>query len=123
MQSAGIRGFIGKLSMDIDIRSPDSRTVTYVEPTASASLDAAKSFAWRCLGLVDHLPASQRLIEPVLTPRFVPTCTNDLLEGLADLSERQNLKVQSHLAEAKDQVEWVRNERNMEDIDVFDKVA
>jgi len=122
MQSAGIRGFIGKLSMDIDIRSPDSRTVTYVEPTASASLHAAKSFVGRCLGLVEHLPTSQRLIEPVLTPRFVPTCTNDLLRGLADLSERQNLKVQSHLAEAKDQVEWVRNERNMEDIDVFEKV-
>jgi len=30
------------------------------------------------------------------------------------------VKIQSHLAEAKDQVEWVRAERGMEDIDVFD---
>ena len=108
--------------MDIDISSPQSRSVTYVEPTASASLDAARSFVNRCRSLVQHLPASRRLIEPVLTPRFVPTCTNELLQGLARLSEQQGLKVQSHLAESKDEVEWVRSERNMEDIDVFDLV-
>jgi guanine deaminase len=109
--------------MDIDINSPESRSITYVEPTASASLDAARSFVKRCHGIVEHLPASRRLIEPVLTPRFVPTCTKELLQGLAELSERQGLRVQSHLAESKDQVEWVRAERNMEDIDVFDSVG
>lgn len=108
--------------MDIDISSPQSHLATYVEPTASASLDAARSFADRCRSLVQHLPANRRLIEPVLTPRFVPTCTNDLLQGLAHLSEQQGLKVQSHLAESEDQVEWVRAERKMEDIDVFDLV-
>ncbi|KAJ3504639.1 hypothetical protein NLJ89_g7835 [Agrocybe chaxingu] len=121
MQSAGIRAFVGKLSMDIDITSPDSLTTTYVEPNASASLDAAKAFVDHCHGLVNHLPESQRLVEPVLTPRFVPTCTNELLKGLGQLSDARGIKIQSHLAEAKDQVEWVRAERGMEDIDVFDK--
>ena len=109
--------------MDIDISSLESHSVTYVEPTTSVSLDAARSFIKRCRGLVEHLPANRRLIEPVLTPRFVPTCTNELLQGLADLSEQQGLKIQSHLAESKDQAEWVRAERHMEDIDVFDMVS
>ena len=42
------------------------------------------------------------MIEPVLTLLFVPPCTNDLLEGLGDYAVEQNLKIQSHLAEAKD---------------------
>jgi len=123
MQTAGVRAFVGKLSMDIDITSPGSSTTTYVEPSPSASLNAARSFVKKCYGLIEHLPHSQRLVEPVLTPRFVPTCTNELLKGLGEISEQENLKIQSHLAEAKDQVDWVRAERGTEDIDVFDKVG
>ncbi|KDR82361.1 hypothetical protein GALMADRAFT_56809 [Galerina marginata CBS 339.88] len=123
MQSTGCRAFIGKLSMDIDITASGSITKTYVEPSVSASLDAANSFIKRCRGIVSHLPESQRLVEPVLTPRFVPTCTDELLKGLGDISQAQGIKIQSHLAEAKDQVEWVRALRKMEDIDVFDKAS
>ncbi|PPR05918.1 hypothetical protein CVT26_008812 [Gymnopilus dilepis] len=117
MQSAGCRAFVGKLSMDIDITSPGSPANVYLEKSASSALEAAQSFISRCHGLVSHLPESQRLVEPVLTPRFVPTCTDELLAGLGDVSNRQGVRVQSHLAEAKDQVEWVRAERGMEDID------
>jgi guanine deaminase len=123
MRAAGLRAFVGKLSMDIDITSPGSRTQTYVEPSAAASLANAHAFLDHCHALVAHLPASQRLVAPVLTPRFVPTCTDELLAGLGALSETLGVKIQSHLAEAKDQVEWVRALRGMEDIDVFDKVC
>lgn len=116
MQTAGIRAFVGKLSMDISSRP------TYVEPSAKASLAAAKSFAENCRHLVSHLPAHRQLIDPVITPRFVPTCSDELLQGLGDLSESQSLRVQSHLAEAHDQVEWVRRERGSEDLDVFERV-
>lgn len=113
MQKAGIRAFVGKLSMDISSRP------TYVEASAEASLNSAKSFVSRCRSLTENLQPHERLIEPVLTPRFVPTCSDSLLQGLAMLSEKEDLKVQSHLAEAHDQVEWVRKERGKEDIDVF----
>ncbi|PPQ93081.1 hypothetical protein CVT25_003113, partial [Psilocybe cyanescens] len=106
MQSAGCRAFVGKLSMDIDITSPDSKTITYVEPSVSASLGAAHLFISHCRGLVAHLHESQRLVEPVLTPRFVPTCTDELLKGLGEISRTEGVKIQSHLAEARDQVEW-----------------
>lgn len=116
MQSAGIRAFIGKLSMDTSSRP------TYVEASTEASLSSAKSFVDRCRHIMAQMPPHQRRIEPVLTPRFVPTCSDELLGGLGDLSRLESLRVQSHLAEAHDQVEWVRSERGAEDIDIFDRV-
>lgn len=94
-----------------------------MEQSAEAALSAAVSFADKCASLEDHLLPHQKLIEPVLTPRFVPTCSDALLQGLGQLSETRNLRVQSHMAESHDQVAWVRAERGMEDMDVFDKVC
>lgn len=116
MQNAGIRAFVGKLSMDISSRK------SYMESSSQESLDAARSFTNRVRSSVAHLPLSQRLVEPVLTPRFVPTCSDDLLSGLGSLSESLDVRVQSHLAEARDQIDWVLHERGIADIDVFDKV-
>ncbi|KAF5315046.1 hypothetical protein D9619_007411 [Psilocybe cf. subviscida] len=121
MQAAGLRGFVGKLSMDVDITSPGSASKTYIEDSASEALKSARSFVRRCQHMQEHLPAAQRLVEPVLTPRFVPTCSEELLNGLGRMSEELGVKVQSHMAEAKDQVEWVRALRGMEDVEVFDK--
>jgi hypothetical protein len=117
MQQAGIRAFVGKLSMDLSSRP------TYMEASAEKAIESAKSFVIKCRALVAHLPAHLRFVEPVVTPRFVPTCSDELLCGLGRLSESHSIRIQSHLAEAKDQVEWVRRERNMEDIEVFEKVG
>ncbi|KAG6858740.1 hypothetical protein C0995_014342, partial [Termitomyces sp. Mi166 len=86
MQRAGLRAYIGKLSMDIDIASRP----TYIESSSTASLTAAESFVHRC-----------RL-------------------GKLAAEDRQGLRIQSHLAEAADQVSWVQCTRGAEDIDVFD---
>jgi len=117
MQDAGIRAFIGKLSMDISSRP------TYNEQSAERALASARSFVHSCRQVCSRLPPHQRLVEPVLTPRFVPTCSDDLLNGLGKLSDSMSLKIQSHLAEAHDQVEWVRKERGVEDMAIFDRVG
>lgn len=115
-QSAGLRGFIGKLSMDRSSRP------TYVEASSSASLSAAESFIFRCNALVAKLPEHEKLIEPVITPRFTPTCSDELLQGLGLLAEKHGTLIQSHMAEARDQVDWVRAERGIDDFEVFKKV-
>ncbi|CAK5284070.1 unnamed protein product [Mycena citricolor] len=97
MQEAGIRAFVGKLSMDISSRP------SYQESSADASYN------------------HERLVEPVLTPRFVPTCSAELLTGLGELSQAENLKIQSHMAESLDQVEYVRKERGDEDMNIFEQ--
>jgi guanine deaminase len=118
MLDAGIRARIGKLSMDISTRP------TYVEASPSASLEAAEAFAADCCLLTREITSGQQpLVEPVLTPRFVPTCSDGLLSGLGVLSSRKELHVQSHLAEAHDQVEWVKETRGKDDIDVFDNAG
>jgi guanine deaminase len=116
MISAGIRAFVGKLSMDRSSR------LTYVEHSAETALQAAASFVDKCLSLQPTSAAQERLVEPVLTPRFVPTCSDDLLTGLGRLAKEKNLRIQSHMAEALDQVSWVRDERGTEDIEIFERV-
>jgi guanine deaminase len=117
MRQAGIRAFVGKLSMD------QSSRPTYMETSAETAISSVKSFVESCEALEKDLLPHQRLIQPVITPRFVPTCSDALLEGLGKISAENNLLIQSHMAEAHDQVEWVRKQRGMEDIDVFDKVC
>ncbi|KAG7440824.1 Metallo-dependent hydrolase [Guyanagaster necrorhizus] len=109
MHKAGIRAFVGKLSMD------QSSRPSYVEESADNSLDAARSFVGKMKSVYD-IP---HLVEPVITPRFVPTCSDTLLKGLGDLAASQDLRIQSHLAESHDQVEAVRSERGEEDLLVF----
>ena len=117
MQRIGIRAFIGKLSMDISSRP------TYIEPTHSESIASARSFIDRMRALTAHLPDHARLVEPVLTPRFVPTCSDALLRGLGDLAEKTGIRVQSHLAEAKDQMKAVQDSRGVSDLEVFERVS
>lgn len=117
MKSAGIRAFVGKLSMDRNSRP------TYIEASAEDALSAAASFVDKCISLERAAGPHERLVEPVLTPRFVPTCSHELLVGLGRLSEERGLRVQSHMAEALDQVQWVRQERGLDDIEVFERVG
>ena len=117
MQDMGIRAFVVKLSMDISSRP------TYKEESPEAALAAAHNFCKQCREEVSQVEKHRRLVEPVLTPRFVPTCSNELLQGLGKLAAEQDLRIQSHMAESHDQVEWVRAERNAEYMDVFAQVV
>ncbi len=96
---------------------------TYTESTPEASIASARSFIDRIRALTAHLPDHARLIEPVLTPRFVPTCSDALLQGLGHLAEQTGVKVQSHLAEARDQMKAVQESRGTNDLDVFERVS
>ena len=117
MQRAGIRAFVGKLSMDLSARP------TYVETSVASALSSAISFVGSCHGMVSRLPAHERLVDPVLTPRFVPTCTDDLLRSLGELASARRLRIQSHMAEAHDQIEYVRRERGKTDLEIFAEVS
>mmetsp|Transcript_29515 Transcript_29515/g.94772 ORF Transcript_29515/g.94772 Transcript_29515/m.94772 type:complete len:518 (-) Transcript_29515:1761-3314(-) len=49
------------------------------------------------------------LVTPVITPRFVPTCTPEMLAGLGDIATRYCVPVQSHLGETLPEIAWVRS--------------
>jgi guanine deaminase len=46
--------------------------------------------------------------KPILTPRFVPSCTPETMAGLGELKRKWNVPVQSHLDETPEEIAWVR---------------
>ncbi len=86
MEESGLVSYVGKVNMDRDC--PD-----YIsEQTAQQSLEATERWIVACK---DRFANTR----PILTPRFIPSCTDDLIRGLRGLVEKYHLPVQSHLSE------------------------
>ncbi|MCL2496764.1 MAG: amidohydrolase family protein, partial [Clostridiales bacterium] len=47
-------------------------------------------------------------VKPIVTPRFIPSCSGQLLTALGQLAGQYDLPVQSHLAENQNETAWVR---------------
>jgi guanine deaminase len=94
LEESGLAGFAGKVNMDRncpgDLREKD----------AEASLAATREW----LGLCEKY----RNVRPILTPRFIPACSDELFRGLAALQKETALPLQSHLSENKKEIAWVR---------------
>lgn len=97
----GLRGQIGKVAMDQN-SIPD-----YLEMTESSLRDTER-FIDLPRARTSHLPEEQQLVEPVVTPRFVPTCSVGLMRGLAQLAERTGTRIQSHMCESQGMVDACR---------------
>ncbi|MGN1402757.1 MAG: amidohydrolase family protein [Ruminococcus sp.] len=95
MEQSGIVSFVGKVNMDRE--APDELR----EPSAADS--ASETVRW--LRSVQH---RYKHTKPILTPRFVPGCTSELLRRLQELQTAYGLPVQSHLSENPGEVEFVR---------------
>ena len=68
------------------------------EETTADSLSETRLF-------LDGIAAKKStLVEPIITPRFVPSCDNELLAGLGDIAAKTGVRIQSHLAESKPEV-------------------
>lgn len=94
LEKQGLTAYVGKVNMDRN--SPD-----FLIEETSQSLSDTDSYIHYTLEHFKH-------IKPILTPRFVPSCTNELLSGLGELSKKYNLPVQSHLSENRSEVAWVQ---------------
>ncbi|KAJ1412697.1 hypothetical protein B484DRAFT_335729 [Ochromonadaceae sp. CCMP2298] len=100
LQAVGQRAFVGKVSMDRN--SPDF----YIEQTQKGCSDA-EEFARYVLGHLLNLPCCP-LVMPCVTPRFVPTCTGEMMGSLGRLGAKYGLPVQSHLSESRGEIQWVK---------------
>jgi guanine deaminase len=96
VEKAGQRAYIGKVCMDCN--SPDF----YVEESAGTSAAETVAFVQEMLAR-----ASDRIL-PVVTPRFVPTCTSELMGKLGDIAKENDIPIQSHLSESFAECEWVK---------------
>ena len=95
MEESGLVSFVGKVNMDRN--SPDY----YCEESAQASLEATER--WICNTMDKY-----KNTRPIITPRFIPTCSDELMRGLRTLVEKYNLPVQSHLSENYNEIALVQ---------------
>lgn len=93
LAKTGLRAYVGKVNMDRN--APDY----YINNTAD---DLADTKEW-----LENTVDAYELVKPIITPRFVPTCTPELMTGLGRLADEYDVPVQSHLSENQDEIKWV----------------
>lgn len=94
LEKRGFSAFVGKVNMDRE--SPDELT----ENTRQSVKDTED--------FIKTVSAECKNVKPIITPRFVPSCTDELMEELGNLRSRYDLPVQSHLSENPEEIELVR---------------
>ncbi len=87
----GQRGLVGKVVMD----NPDTSPGYYRDETAEAAVADTRAVIDR----IRALPGNDRVL-PVITPRFIPSCTDDALAGLGALAQECGCHVQTHCSES-----------------------
>ncbi|KAJ2157858.1 hypothetical protein GGF46_004194 [Coemansia sp. RSA 552] len=101
IRSAGQRAFVGKVCMDAN--SPEH----YSEST-DESLAGTRRFVQAILGQ-DSASDDSLLVRPIITPRFVPSCSRQCLDGLGKIAQEHGLPVQSHLCENPSEVAFAKS--------------
>lgn len=94
LDESGLITMVGKVNMDRN--SPDFLRETTEESRRSTE-------EW----LSESEGRFQRTF-PILTPRFTPSCTDELMRELGTLKARRGLPVQSHLSENLSELAWVK---------------
>ena len=93
LENTGLNTMVGKVNMDRGC--PE-----YIKETAAESLRETEKW----------IEGSKHFknTTPIITPRFYPACTDELLKGLAEIRRKYNLPVQSHLSENRDEIALVQ---------------
>ena len=85
MEEKGLYGFVGKVNMDCN--SPD-----FLRESTESSLRETEIF------LDTH--SGSKKVRPILAPRFAPTCSQKLMNGLGALAKKYCCGVHTHLVES-----------------------
>lgn len=95
LEQAGLVTMVGKVNMD------RNGAPTLQEASAEASAQATR----RWLEAIDGRYAHTK---PILTPRFIPSCSDKLMGMLGEIQKQYRLPVQSHLSENLGEIAWVK---------------
>ena len=86
----GQRAFVGRVAMD----HPQGTPEWYRDISAEEGIAASK----RSIDAIRAL--NDPLVQPIVTPRFVPACSDEMLWGLGRLAHDEGVLVQSHCSES-----------------------
>ena len=93
LEEAGLTGYVGKVNMDRNGGENYQETTWESVKETLLWLEECEKF---------------KHIKPIITPRFTPCCTNDLMDVLGKLAKEKNLPIQSHLSENLNEIAWVK---------------
>lgn len=93
LEQAGVTGYVGKVNMD-------RNGIPALQEETEESQRETLRWLEECRDF--------RHVKPILTPRFTPSCTNELMDFLGKLAAERGLPVQSHLSENTGEIQWVK---------------
>ncbi len=99
-REAGMGAMVGKVAMN---RNCPPELIESVEDM----VDGYESLIAEYGNLSPLTPHLSPLVKPIITPRFVPSCTSEMLQACGDLAAKYQLPVQSHLSENMAEIQWV----------------
>lgn len=91
---SGLGAYVGKVNMD------QNTAEELIEDTKKSLEDTEEI-------LKEYMNKSE-LVKPIITPRFIPTCSKEMLKALGELAMKYDAPVQSHLNENRSEVMWVK---------------
>ena len=89
----GQRALVGKVVMDDRIGNPDFGR----DESAEKAIEETEIFIRNIQKIQDDYIQK---VYPVITPRFIPSCTDESLRGMGDLIEKYGIHVQTHCSES-----------------------
>jgi guanine deaminase len=97
----GQRALIGRVCMDEARTCPEY----YRDESTEASIANSKA----CIQHCRSLDPSRELINPILTPRFAPSCQPLTLAALGELARKEDMMIQTHISENVKEIQMVRD--------------
>ena len=94
MEESGLASYVGKVNMD--------REAAEVLVEESAAVSASETVQW-----IEAVKEKYTNTKPILTPRFIPCCSDTLMEHLRQIQMAYGLPVQSHLSESPSEIDFV----------------
>ncbi len=90
--TAGQRAFVGRVAMD----HPEGTPEWYRDTDAHSALADSEA----SIDEVRSVAGPGGTVEPILTPRFGPACSDALLAGMGELAAASGVRVQTHCSES-----------------------
>lgn len=92
LQEAGLGAYVGLVGMDRNC--PE-----FLRNTTQEVVDGTRAL---------HAELGNGLVRAIITPRFVPSCSDEMQAALGQLAAELQLPVQSHLSENISEIAWVK---------------
>jgi guanine deaminase len=107
------RALVGKVVMDNTEECPPS----YRDASVAAGLAGTR----QVIEHIQTLSGNDRMVQPVLTPRFTPSCTDPMLTALGALAIETGLHVQTHCSESDWHHDYALRRFGCSDVEALDR--